>query len=415
MRRVVITGLGAVTPIGNDVPQTWAALLEGKSGAAEITRFDHSLFKTHFACEVKDFDPTIFLGKDARKYDRFAQYAIRCADEAIQDSDLKTDDEDKTRIGVIWSSGVGGIETFEESLKEFFAGNGTPCFNPFFITKFITDIVAGHISIHYGFRGPNYSISAACASSAHAIIDAFNHIRYGRADIIISGGAEAPITRSGIGGFNSMRAISTRNDSPATASRPFSASRDGFVLGEGAGCLVLEEYQHAVSRGAKIYAELAGAGMTADAYHITAPDPEGIGAIQVMKDAMTDAQLTINDIDYINAHGTSTQRGDIAEIKAIQQTFGDKVYDLNISSTKSMTGHLLGATGVVEAIATILSVSNDIIPPTINHSDDDNDPQIDSRLNLTFNQSQQRNVNAALNNNFGFGGHNACIAFKKIR
>lgn len=416
MRRVVITGLGALTPIGNNVEQTWAAMLAGKSGATEITRFDHTHFKTHFACEVKDFDPTSILDrKEARKFDRFAQYAMSAAFEAMADANFNLDTEDKTRFGVIWSSGVGGIETFEQEMSSYFAGNGTPLFNPFFITKFIPDIVAGHISIHYGLKGPNYSISSACASSAHAIGEALSQIRNNKADVIITGGSEAPITRGGIGGFNAMRALSTRNDDPQSASRPFSATRDGFVLGEGAGCLVLEEYEHALARGAKIYAELAGAGMTADAYHITAPEPNGEGASRVMQNAIADAGLTINDIDYINAHGTSTPRGDIAEIKAIQNTFGNSAYKINISSTKSTTGHLLGATGAVEAIATILAIRDDIVPPTINHAPDDNDPEIDYQLNFTFNKSQKRTINAALSNTFGFGGHNACLLFKKLK
>ncbi len=415
MRRVVITGLGAITPLGNNVPELWAGLIAGKSGAAEITRFDHSAFKTHFACEVKAFDPLTCLDrKEARKFDRFAQYAIAAAAQAMQDASFDLEAEDTTRMGVIWSSGVGGIETFEKEITDFATGDGTPRFNPFFITKFIPDIAAGEISIRYGLKGPNYSISSACASSAHAIGEAFYQIRSGRADVIVTGGSEAPITRGGIGGFNAIRALSTRNDSPQTACRPFSASRDGFVLGEGAGCLILEEYEHATRRGATIYAEIAGAGMTADAYHITAPEPEGQGASLVMLNALKEAGLSICDVDYINTHGTSTPRGDIAEHNAIKNTFGKHAYNLNLSSTKSMTGHLLGATGAVEAIASILAIKTGIIPPTINHNDDDIDPEIDYNLNFTFNKAQQREINVALSNTFGFGGHNACLTFKKI-
>lgn len=415
MRRVVITGLGAITPLGNSTPELWSALVEGKSGAAEITRFDHSKFKTHFACEVKNFDPlNIFDRKEARKYDRFGLYGMAAAQEAMLDAAFNLESENTTRMGVIWSSGVGGIETFEQEIEEYVTSDGTPRFNPFFITKFIPDMVAGAISIRYGLKGPNYSISSACASSAHAIGEAFYQIRAGRADVIISGGSEAPITRGGVGSFNAMRALSTRNDSPQTACRPFSASRDGFVLGEGAGCLVLEDYEHALNRGAKIYAEIVGAGMTADAYHITAPEPNGEGASQVMINALKEGDLAVNDVDYINAHGTSTPRGDIAEINAIKNTFGEHAFNLNISSTKSMTGHLLGATGAVEAIACILALKNNIIPPTINHDEADIDPEIDYNLNFTFNKAQKREINVALSNTFGFGGHNACLAFKKI-
>ena len=415
MHRVVITGLGAITPLGNNAEQTWDNMLHGVSGAAAITRFDASLFKTRFACEVKDFDPlTILDRKEARKFDRFTHYAIASAKEAMQDAGFDMSAEDPTRMGVIWGSGVGGIETFDNEMIAYGRGNGTPYFNPFFITKFITDIAAGELSIMFGLKGINYSTTSACASSAHAIAEAFNHIRDGRADVILTGGSEAPITISGVGGFTAMHALSTDNDNPTYASRPFSGSRNGFVLGEGGGCLILEEYNHAVARGAHIYAEICGCGMTADAFHITAPEPNGEGAQRVMINAIADAGLQIDDIDYINAHGTSTPRGDIAELNAIKAVFGQHVRELNISSTKSMTGHLLGATGAVEAIATILAVKNNIIPPTINYKDGDNDPEIDYELNYTFNHAQQREVRAAISNTFGFGGHNACLVFKKI-
>ena len=415
IRRVVVTGLGAITPVGNDVASSWSALLAGKSGAGPITHFDASLFRTQFACEVKNFDPTTLLDrKEARRLDAFVQFALFASQEAVDDSGLQLEEEDKDRIGCIWGSGMGGLRSFQECVEEYISGDGTPRFNPFIIPKLITDIAAGHISIRFGLKGPNYATTSACASSSHSIVDSFNMIRFGKADIMVTGGSEAAIEYTGVGGFNAMHALSTRNESPETASRPFSKSRDGFVLGEGAACLILEEYEHAVKRGAKIYAELAGAAVNADAYHMTAPDPDGNGAARVMELAILDAGLQPQDIDYINAHGTSTPLGDIAEVKGIEQLFGEHAYKLNISSTKSMTGHLLGATGALEAIATVLTVQNDIIPPTINHADDDNDEQINERLNFTFNHSQERKVNCALSNTFGFGGHNACLLFKKI-
>ncbi len=411
-KRVVVTGIGAITPIGNTASDYWNALLAGVSGADNITRFDASKFKTQFACEVKGLDVTQFMDrKEARKLDIFAQYALICADQAVKDSGLNLETIDKDRTGVIWASGIGGLTTFQEEVINFAKGDGTPRYNPFFIPKMILDIAAGHISMRYGFRGVNYATVSACASSTHALIDAFNWIRLGKNKIIIAGGSESVINESGVGGFNAMHALSTRNDDPKTASRPFDVDRDGFVMGEGAGGLVLEELEHAKARGAKIYGEMVGGGMTADAHHITTPHPEGLGAQNVMRMALEDAGLTTADIDYINVHGTSTPLGDISEVKAIQQVFGEDAYRLNISSTKSMTGHLLGAAGAIEAIATLLSVQNDICPPTINHFTDD--PQLDAKLNLTFNTPQKRTINAALSNTFGFGGHNASVIFKK--
>lgn len=412
-RRVVVTGLGALTPIGNNVPAFWKNLINGISGAGPITRFDSTQFKTQFACEVKNFNSTDFLDrKEARKLDMYSIYALVAASEAMIDSNLDLEKVNSDRAGVIWGSGIGGLDTFLKECGDFATGSGAPRFNPFFIPKMIADIAAGHISIKYGFRGPNFATVSACASSTHALIDAVNYIKWGKADIFISGGSEASINEAGVGGFNAMHALSTRNESPKTASRPFDKDREGFVLGEGAGALVLEEYEHAVSRGARIYAELAGGAMTADAHHITAPHPEGIGATNVMRLAINDSHLTPKDIDYVNVHGTSTPLGDIAEIKAIQNVFGDYAKSLNISSTKSMTGHLLGAAGAIETIASILSVKNNIIPPTINHFTDD--PEIDNSLNYTFNKFQKREVRAAISNTFGFGGHNACVVVKKI-
>lgn len=413
LKRVVVTGLGAVTPIGNTVPIFWDNLIAGKSGSAPITHFDASLFKTQFACEVKDFDVSLYLDrKEARKLDLFAQYAIAASEEAIQDSGIAGDSINKDRVGVIWSSGIGGIGIFESEITDFVKGDGTPRFNPFFIPKMILDIAAGHISIRHGLRGPNYAVVSACASSTHGLIDAYNLIRLGKANAIVCGGSEAAVTHAGIGGFNAMHALSTRNDDPSTASRPFDKDRDGFVLGEGGACLVLEEYEHAKARGANIYAELAGGGMSADAYHISAPHPEGLGVINVMYETLADAEMQPDEIDYINVHGTSTPLGDVAETIAIKKVFGENAYNLNISSTKSMTGHLLGAAGAIEAVASVLAVKNDIIPPTINHFTDD--PEIDPKLNLTFQKAQKRTVRAALSNTFGFGGHNASVIFKKI-
>ena len=415
LKRVVVTGLGAVTPLGNNPEETWKNLLNGVSGAAPITLFDASSFKTQFACEVKDLKVNDYIDrKEARKMDRYAQLAIIAAMQAVQDSGMNLDEEDKNRIGVIYGVGIGGIKTFEEEVGYWATHqeNG-PKFNPFFIPKMIADIAAGHISIMYGFHGPNFATTSACASSTNALADAFNLIRLGKANVIVSGGAEAAITASGVGGFNAMHALSTRNDDPEHASRPFSASRDGFIMGEGAGCLILEELEHANARGAKIYAEMVGAGMSADAHHITASHPEGLGARLVMENALEDAGMKPEEIDYINVHGTSTHVGDISEAKAIKQVFGEAAYKLNISSTKSMTGHLLGAAGAVEALASVLAVKNDIVPPTINHAEDDQDPEIDYNLNYTFNKAQKREVRAALSNTFGFGGHNACVIFKK--
>jgi len=412
-RRVVITGLGALTPIGNTLSAFWEGLLSGTSGAAPITYFDPSKFKTQFACEVKNFDPRDHMDrKEARKLDRFAQFAMISTQEAIEDSGLDLDTIDKDKAGVIWGSGVGGLQTFEEEVLEFAAGDGTPRFNPFFIPKLIADIAPGMISIKYGFRGPNFATVSACASASNALIDSLNYIRLGYADIMISGGSEAGVTQAGIAGFNALHALSTRNDDPQTASRPFDKDRDGFVLGEGSGTLILEEYEHARARGAKIYAEVVGGGLSADAHHITAPHPEGLGAKKVMENCLNDAGLQPQDIDTINMHGTSTPLGDVAESKAIIDLFGTHAYNININSTKSMTGHLLGAAGAVEAIASVLAVKNDMVPPTINHFTDDE--QIDPQLNFTFNQPQKRTVNAALSNTFGFGGHNACLIFKKI-
>ena len=415
LKRVVVTGLGALTPVGNTAPETWENLVNGVSGAGPITHFDASLFKTQFACEVKNFNPNDFIDrKEARKMDLYTQYAIVAAKEAVTDSGLDVEKEDLNRIGVIFGVGIGGMHTFEEETGNYalHKDQGPKC-NPFFIPKMIADICAGQISIMYGFHGPNYVTSSACASSTNALADAFNLIRLGKANVIVSGGAEAAIFPCGVGGFNAMHALSTRNDDPQGASRPFSASRDGFVMGEGAGCLILEELEHAKARGAKIYAEVAGVGMSADAHHLTASHPEGLGAKLVMMNALEDAEMKPEDIDYINVHGTSTPVGDISEVKAIKALFGEHAYKLNISSTKSMTGHLLGAAGAVEALASVLAVKNDIVPPTINHTEGDNDEEIDYNLNFTFNKAQKRTVNAALSNTFGFGGHNACIIVKK--
>jgi len=413
LKRVVVTGLGALTPIGNNIQEYWDALVSGKSGAAPITRFDTSNFKTKFACELKDFKVTDFIDrKEARRLDIYAQYAMVASDEAIVDSGLDLEKINKDRVGVIWGAGIGGIDTFQKEVSAFATGNGTPRFNPFFIPKMIADIAPGHISIKYGFRGPNFTTVSACASSANAMIDAMNYIRLGKADIIVSGGSEAAVTESGIGGFNAMHALSTRNDNPQSASRPFDATRDGFVLGEGAGALILEEYEHAIARGATIYAELAGGGLSADAHHMTAPHPEGLGAKNVMKNCIEDAGLSITDVDAINMHGTSTPLGDIAESKAIKSVFGEHAYTLNINSTKSMTGHLLGAAGAIEAIASILAMKHSIVPPTINH--ETHDENIDSKLNLTLNKAQKRELKVVMSNTFGFGGHNACVLFKKL-
>jgi 3-oxoacyl-[acyl-carrier-protein] synthase II len=413
-KRVVVTGMGALTPIGNSANEYKDALFAGKSGAGPITRFDATLFKTRFACELKNFDPLQFLDrKEARKIDAFVQYAMVCSDEAFRDSGIDIEKINPDRAGVIWASGIGGLDTLVEELTNFAKGDGTPRFNPFFIPKTIVDIASGHISMRYGFRGPNYATVSACASSTHALMDALNMIRLGKADILLTGGSESAINVGGIGGFNAMHALSTRNDSPETASRPFDADRDGFVLGEGAGALILEEYEHARSRGAKIYAELVGAAATADAHHITAPHPDGLGAKNVMRLTLEDAGMKAEDIDYINVHGTSTPLGDVAETKAILDVFGEHAYQLNISSTKSMTGHLLGAAGVIEAIACIFAVNEGKIPPTINHFTDD--PQVDPKLNFTFNTAQERKVRAALSNTFGFGGHNASVIFKEFQ
>jgi len=412
LKRVVVTGLGAVTPIGNDVASYWKALTAGQSGAAPITLFDAAKFKTRFACEVKGFNIEQFMEKkEARKMDRFCHFAIAASEEALKDAGFNLETVNKDRIGVIWGSGIGGLQTFDEEMESYYAGGKEPRFNPFFIPKMILDIAAGQISIRHGLRGPNYATVSACASSSHAIIDAYNLIRLGKANAIIAGGSEAAVTQSGMGGFSSLHAMSKRNDDPATASRPFDKERDGFVLGEGGACLVLEELEHALQRGANIYAEVAGGGMCADAHHITAPHPEGLGAATVMKLTLEDAGMKPEDIDYINVHGTSTPLGDISETKAIAQVFGEHAYKLNISSTKSMTGHLLGAAGAVEAVASVLSVKHNLVPPTINHFTDD--PEIDPILNLTFNTAQPRTVNAALSNTFGFGGHNASVIFKK--
>jgi len=412
LKRVVVTGIGALTPIGNTAEEFWNGLANGVSGAAPITKFDASLFKTQFACEVKNFDVEQFMDrKEARKMDDFTQFAMVAVEEAMKDSGIDLEKIDKTRAGVIWGTGIGGLRTFQNEVATFSTGDGIPRFNPFFIPKMIADISAGYLSIKYGFRGPNFVTVSACASATNALIDAFTYIRMGKADIFISGGSEATVTEAGVGGFNAMKALSQRNESPKTASRPFDKDRDGFVLGEGAGALILEEYEHAKARGAKIYAELVGGGMTADAHHITAPHPEGLGASSVMKIALEDANLKPEDIDYINVHGTSTPLGDIGEAKAIQQVFGEHAYKLNISSTKSMTGHLLGAAGAIEAIACIFAMNKGIVPPTINHFTDDE--SFDPRLNLTFNKAQKREINYALSNTFGFGGHNCSVIFKK--
>lgn len=413
LKRVVVTGIGALTPIGNTAPEYWEGLKAGKSGAAPITRFNASLFKTKFACELKNFDMGQFMDrKEARKLDPFAQYAMVVADEAIKDSNLPLTELNPHRVGVIWGSGIGGLFTFQEEVKSYAKGDGTPRFNPFFIPKMIPDLSAGHISIKYGFRGPNFVTVSACASSTNAIYDAYTYLRLGKADIIVTGGSEAAVTEAGVGGFNSMKALSERNDSPETASRPYDKDRDGFVLGEGAGALILEEYEHAKKRGAKIYAEVIGGGMSADAYHITAPHPDGEGIIQVMKSALEEAGIKPSEVDYINTHGTSTPLGDIGEIRAIEKVFGEHASNMNISSTKSMTGHLLGAAGAIEAIACLLAINESIVPPTINHFTDDDG--LDPKLNLTFNKAQKREVKIALSNTFGFGGHNASIILKKV-
>jgi 3-oxoacyl-[acyl-carrier-protein] synthase II len=413
LKRVVVTGLGALTPIGNTTPAYWDGLKKGTSGAAPITRFDASKFKTKFACEVKDFNVENFMDrKEARKMDPFAQFAMVAVDEAIKDSNLPLADLNPDRVGVIWGSGIGGLLTFQEEVKSYTRGDGTPRFNPFFIPKMIPDLSAGHISIKYGFRGPNFVTVSACASSTNSIYDAFTYIRLGKADIIVSGGSEAAVCEAGVGGFNALKALSERNDSPETASRPYDKDRDGFVLGEGAGALILEEYEHAKKRGAHIYAEIIGGGMSADAYHITAPHPDGAGITRVMQYALEEAQINADQIDYINTHGTSTPLGDIGEIKAIQKVFGEHAYKTSISSTKSMTGHLLGAAGAIESIACMLAIQESIIPPTINHFEDD--PGLDPKLNLTFNKAQERKVNIALSNTFGFGGHNFSMIFRKV-
>lgn len=412
LKRVVVTGLGALTPLGKTVETYWQGLAEGVSGCDFIKQFDCSKFKTRFACEVKDFEPTLYLDrKEARKIDRFTQFALISSDEAVKDAGINKDNVDVDRVGVIFASGIGGLITFQEEVVNFAQGDGTPRFNPFFIPKMILDIAAGQISMRHGFRGPNYAVVSACASSTNAVIDAFDNIRLGKADVIITGGSEAVISAAGVGGFNAMKALSERNDNPSTASRPFDKERDGFVMGEGAGVIIVESLEHALARGARIYCEIAGGGATADAHHITAPHPEGLGAQNVMNAALKDAGMNPEDIDYINVHGTSTPLGDIAETKAILNVFGDHAYKLNISSTKSMTGHCLGAAGALEALACIMAVTKDIVPPTINHFTDD--PELDPKLNFTFNQAQHRTINAALSNTFGFGGHNASVIVKK--
>jgi 3-oxoacyl-[acyl-carrier-protein] synthase II len=413
LKRVVVTGMGALTPIGNTLNEYWEALLNGKSGAAPIQQFNASLFKTQFACEIKNFNVEDFIDKkEARKLDQFSQYALVSASEAMADAALMESNPNVDRIGVIWGSGIGGLKTFQDEAQNFFSGDGTPRFNPFFIPKMIADIASGHISIKYGLRGPNYVTVSACASSTNAIIDAFNLIRLGKADAIVTGGSEAAVNEMGMGGFNALKALSTRNESPETASRPFDIDRDGFVLGEGAGALILEEYEHALKRGAKIYAEVIGGGMSGDAYHMTAPHPEGLGAKNTMIAALEDAGISPSEVDYVNVHGTSTPLGDVAEVRAIQQVFNEHAYNLNISSTKSMTGHLLGAAGAIEAIACVMAVQNDIVPPTINHFKDD--PELDNKLNFTFNKAQKRTVNIALSNTFGFGGHNTSVIVRKF-
>ena len=413
LKRVVVTGLGALTPIGNNIQEYWESLIGGKSGAAPITYFDTEKFKTKFACELKNFNAEDhFDRKEARRLDRFAQYALVASDEAILDAEINLDEVDKFRVGVIWGAGIGGLETFQDEVINFAEGDGTPRFNPFFIPKMIADIAPGHISIKHGFMGPNYTTVSACASSANAMIDAFNYIRLGQVDVVVTGGSEAAVTMAGMGGFNAMHALSTRNESPQTASRPFDATRDGFVLGEGAGAIILEEYEHAKKRGAKIYAEMVGGGMSSDAYHMTAPHPDGIGVERVMLNGLQDANMKPEEVDIINTHGTSTPLGDVAELKAIVNVFGDHAKDININSTKSMTGHLLGAAGAVEAIASILAMKHGIVPPTINHTTVDEN--INPSLNLTLNTAQKREINVAMSNTFGFGGHNACVLFKKL-
>ncbi|MED5363341.1 MAG: beta-ketoacyl-ACP synthase II [Bacteroidota bacterium] len=412
-KRVVVTGLGALTPIGNGIPAYWDGLVSGKSGSVPISYFDASKFKTQFACELKDYDPNDhFDRKEARKMDRFTQYAMVASDEAIDDACFRIESLDKTRIGVIWGAGIGGLETFQNEVLNFAAGDGTPRFNPFFIPKMIPDIAPGMISIKHGFQGPNFATVSACASSANALIDALNYIRLGHADVMVCGGSEACITIAGVAGFNALHALSTRNDDPQTASRPFDKDRDGFVLGEGAGALVIESLEHAQKRGATIYCEIVGGGLSADAYHMTAPHPEGIGATLVMENALKDANVSANEVDAINMHGTSTPLGDVAESGALKKVFGDHLYNMNINSTKSMTGHLLGAAGAVEAISTILSIQHGIVPPTINHFTDDEN--IDPKINFTFNKAQERDVNVAMSNTFGFGGHNACVVMRKF-
>ncbi|RVT78276.1 beta-ketoacyl-[acyl-carrier-protein] synthase II [Flavobacterium sufflavum] len=413
LRRVVVTGLGALTPIGNNIEEYWNGLINGVSGAAPITYFDASKFRTQFACELKNFNVEEFIDrKEARKMDRYAQYAMVSSEEAMKDANFDLEKVDKDRAGVIWGSGIGGLETFQIEVLNYAAGDGTPRFNPFFIPKMIGDIACGHISIKYGFRGPNFGTVSACASSTNAIIDAFNYIRLGHADVMVTGGSEAAVTIAGMGGFNAMHALSTRNDDPKTASRPMDKDRDGFVLGEGAGAIILEEYEHAVARGAKIYCEIGGGGMSADAHHITAPHPEGLGARNVMLNCLRDAGLKPTDVDGVNMHGTSTPLGDMAESKAIEQVFGEHAYTMNLNSTKSMTGHLLGAAGAIETISAILSIKHGIVPPTINHFTDDE--KIDSKLNFTFNTAQKRDMNVVMSNTFGFGGHNACVLVKKL-
>lgn len=413
LKRVVVTGLGALTPLGNNIQEYWNGLINGQSGCDYIQQFDASKFKTQFACEIKNFNVEDFIErKEARKLDQFSQYAMVSAMEAMADSKLMDSNPNLDKVGVVWGSGVGGLKTFEDEARSFFAGDGTPRFNPFFIPKMISDIAAGHISIKYGLRGPNYVTVSACASATNAIIDAFNLIRLGKADAMVTGGSEAAVNEMGIGGFNALKALSTRNDDPKTASRPFDKDREGFVLGEGAGAIILEELEHALKRGAKIYAEVKGGGMSGDAHHITAPHPEGIGARNVMRFALEDAEMKPEEIDYVNVHGTSTPLGDIAETLAIKEVFGEHAYNLNISSTKSMTGHLLGAAGAIEMIACVLAVDNGIVPPTINHFTDD--PDLDNRLNFTFNKAQKREINAALSNTFGFGGHNTSVIVKKF-
>lgn len=413
LKRVVVTGLGALTPIGNNISEYWDGLKNGKSGSAPITYFDAEKFKTKFACEIKSFDPLDYLDrKEIRRLDRFSQYALVASDEAIADANLDIATLDKFRVGVIWGAGIGGLETFQNEVINFAEGDGTPRFNPFFIPKMIADIAPGHISMKHGFMGPNYTTVSACASSANAIIDALNNIRLGYSDVIVTGGSEAAVTQAGVGGFNAMHALSTRNDDPATASRPFDANRDGFVLGEGAGAMILEEYEHAKKRGAKIYAEIVGGGLSSDAYHLTAPHPDGIGVIRVMENCLNDAGVDASVVDTINTHGTSTPLGDVAELKAISHVFGDHTKDININSTKSMTGHLLGAAGAVEGIASILAMKYSLVPPTINHTTVDEN--IDPSLNLTLNKAQEKKITYAMSNTFGFGGHNACILFKKL-